>query len=287
MPTIHHSVPPKLDPRRQTLPTPFVVVVTGASRGIGKAIALAFAQAGATGLILTARTVEALRDVEAECKSMAASPELVISLLAADVSLESSALSVLKGVETEHAGRLDLLVNNAGILASDTSAYGKLCDIDSSQIEETMKINHFGRFYMTKHLIPLMIACPSQVKAVVNVSSIGSHVSAPLGYSISALCTNRLAQRVAEAYGDQGVVSYAIHPGAVLNEIPPPGLPAEFYDFSIDSVHLCGAVLVWLVKEKREWLSGRYIDATWDVDELEGMKEDIVKNDKLKMRLVV
>jgi len=54
-----------------------------------------------------------------------------------------------------------------------------------------------------------------------------------------------------------------------------------------DDVGLCGAFLVWLTKEKREWLSGRYVSANWDVEEREGMKEQIVKGDKLKMRMVV
>jgi len=54
-----------------------------------------------------------------------------------------------------------------------------------------------------------------------------------------------------------------------------------------DDIRLCGAVCVWLSKEKRPWASGRYIAATWDMEELEGMKEDIVVNDKLKFRMVV
>jgi hypothetical protein len=54
-----------------------------------------------------------------------------------------------------------------------------------------------------------------------------------------------------------------------------------------DDPALCGGVLTWLTSERREWLSGRYVSATWDTEELESMKDDIVSNDKLKMRMVM
>ncbi len=50
---------------------------------------------------------------------------------------------------------------------------------------------------------------------------------------------------------------------------------------------LCGGFLTWLTREKREWLSGRYLSAAWDVDELTAMKDEIVGGDKLVMRMVV
>lgn len=46
-------------------------------------------------------------------------------------------------------------------------------------------------------------------------------------------------------------------------------------------------MLIWLTKEKRPWLSGRYVAYNWDVDELEAQKEEIEKEDKLKFRMVV
>lgn len=45
--------------------------------------------------------------------------------------------------------------------------------------------------------------------------------------------------------------------------------------------------MVWLTKEERSWLSGRYLSATWDVDDLVAMKDEIVEGDKLKVRMVV
>jgi hypothetical protein len=67
----------------------------------------------------------------------------------------------------------------------------------------------------------------------------------------------------------------------------PEGAPDAFRDFATEDPGLCGAFLIWLVKQRRDWLNGRYVDATWDVDELEARKEEIVEKDMLKMRLVV
>lgn len=54
-----------------------------------------------------------------------------------------------------------------------------------------------------------------------------------------------------------------------------------------DTPELCGGFVVWLTKGERAWLGGRYVSATWDVTELEAMKEEIVQGDKLKQRLIV
>jgi hypothetical protein len=53
----------------------------------------------------------------------------------------------------------------------------------------------------------------------------------------------------------------------------------------IDTVDLGGGICVWLTKERREWLNGRWIDARWDVDELQRRRNDIVEKDWLKFRM--
>lgn len=55
----------------------------------------------------------------------------------------------------------------------------------------------------------------------------------------------------------------------------------------VDDAALCGAVCVWLAREKREWVSGRFISSNWDMDELADMKDDIVQEDKLKWKMAV
>ena len=81
--------------------------------------------------------------------------------------------------------------------------------------------------------------------------------------------------------------SYALHPGAVLTP-QTQGHVGEVWDTLLsDDEGLAGAMCVWLSKEKRGWLSGRYVSCNWDVGELEEMKDEIVREDKLKFRMVV
>ena len=67
----------------------------------------------------------------------------------------------------------------------------------------------------------------------------------------------------------------------------PPGMPEHFKAACNDHPGLCGAFLVWLAKERRGWLSGRYVSANWDAEELERRRKEIVGKDMLKMRMVV
>jgi hypothetical protein len=55
----------------------------------------------------------------------------------------------------------------------------------------------------------------------------------------------------------------------------------------VDTPELCGGFTVWLTKGARTWLGGRYVSATWDAETLDGMKEEIVAGDKLKLKMVV
>jgi NAD(P)-dependent dehydrogenase (short-subunit alcohol dehydrogenase family) len=278
-----------LIPSQQTLKPPFVVCITGASRGIGAKTAKAFAEAGATGLILAARTESGLHRTQDACKAVAKSANLMISTVVSAVGTKEAAEHIARVINNEH-GRLDVLVNNAGILSTKESAFAAtLEDMDDDQFEIPIQVNYFGRIHMIKHLMPLLRNSSDGARTVVNVSSITGHLTqgTPFGFNISELATNRLTEIMAEMYAQDGIVFHAVHPGMVKHTVFPPGMPEDFKQFCQDDMSLCGAFLIWLVKQRREWLSGRYISATWDVEELEAKKDEIVEGDRLKMRMVV
>lgn len=99
-----------------------------------------------------------------------------------------------------------------------------------------------------------------------------------------------IVESMAEDHKKEGLLAYAVHPGAVVTpQTEKHSLEkGDAWDTLLtDDVRLCGSFLTWLTKERRDWLSGRYVAVTWDVDELEKMKEEIVKQDKLKFKMVV
>ncbi len=286
-PKLHSSVPTTLAPASQKLPSPFVVAIIGGSRNIGAETAKAFAAAGATGILITGTKEAALAKTKAELQAVGL-PQLNVTTIQADISDFASAPRIAESIKSTY-GRLDVLVNNAGSMSVDASAFAKPHEIEVANIEKMMQINYVGKFNMAKAVLPLLLETEG-AKTIVNMTSATSHFGAigAIGYNISELAANRLTESLAGAYAADGVLVYAVHPGIVATMPPPVGMEApEARAMAVDDVSLCGAFLVWLVKEKRDWLSGRYLSANWDVEELESKKESIVGEDKLKMRMVV
>ena len=228
-----------------------------------------------------------------------------ISIYIGDATKPESYQDINKLLETEYNGRLDCLVCNAG--SSDmVSGWGKLHDTDVEDFAGITNLNYLGPYYAARYLIPMMLNSQSLGRTVINVTSGASHVlgMGPVAYSVSKLALNRLTQAIGESYAEEGLVAIALHPGAVMTpgaeQMPDMIKGCELPSFlkvwtgmlteclvCQDDIRLCGNTCVWLSKEKRPWASGRYLSATWDMDELEAMKDDIVADNKLKFRMGV
>jgi hypothetical protein len=87
-------------------------------------------------------------------------------------------------------------------------------------------------------------------------------------------------------YRDQGMVCFAIHPGGVKTELAL-NMPEAMHEVLQDEPALPADTIVWLGKERRPWLGGRFVSVTWDMEELESKKDEIVKGDLLKFRMVL
>lgn len=184
-PTAHHDTYPAVDPTQWDLTGKFVLV-TGASRGIGRATAIAFARAGASGIAIGARSGGALEDVEGAIRGAAAerkgasAPKVL--RLALDVTDEASVRAAARAVEDEF-GRLDVLINNAGYMEEAKPA----AEVDAGQWWKTWDVNVRGTFLVTQACLPLMLAGGGGERIVVNVSSRGAHLLFP-GYSGYQVC---------------------------------------------------------------------------------------------------
>ena len=103
---------------------------------------------------------------------------------------------------------------------------------------------------------------------------------------ISKLALLRFTELLESEYGEHGVIPIAYNPGAVKTEMSDK-LPKEANVVFDDTPELSGDTLVWLTKERRLWLSGRYVSCNWDMTELEAKRDEIVRGDKLRVRMVV
>jgi NAD(P)-dependent dehydrogenase (short-subunit alcohol dehydrogenase family) len=186
------------------------VVVTGASRGIGKATALAFAAQGYN-VVLTSRKQDALDEVAAEIT--AASPGAGVLAVAAHAAEAEQAQAVIDATVARF-GQVDVLVNNAG-----TNPYfGPLVDIDEVRAEKTVRLNQYGPVLWSRLVWKASMA--EHGGSIVNVASVGGLLTEPgIGYynaTKAALIhlTRQLAAELAP-----GVRVNAVAPGIVRTHL--------------------------------------------------------------------
>lgn len=154
-----------------------IVVITGASSGIGAASALEFAKKGAS-LVLVARTRKKLEELE----SSLAKFNIKTLVCECDVSQNSQVQKMGKEV-LDKFGTIDILVNNAGF-----AIYGKVSDLTVEQIESQMATNYFGMIYCTKQFLPKMLEKNSG--HIVNVASVAASFGLP---GIASYCASKFA----------------------------------------------------------------------------------------------
>ena len=256
--------------------------ISGASKGIGRATAIAFAQAGASAIAIAARSsLDAVEVAVLEAASTAGCPAPQVLKLMLDVSDEKSVASAASQTE-KIFGHLDHLVNNAGRL----EPWLPLADSDPTSWWNTWEVNVKGIYLMTRAFLPLLLK--GGEKTIVNMSSIGAHFTKPgaSAYQTGKLAMLRLTEFTCVEYAAQGILAYAINPGAVPTELAL-NMPVEVHSKLVDTPELAADTIVWLTQEKRMWLAGRYVTANWDMLELMSRKDEIVEEDKLKVRMAV
>lgn len=148
-----------------------VVVITGASSGIGRALAKEFASKGAR-LSLGARRTDLLEELRAEL------PETEILILKTDVSQEDDCRKLME--ETiQRFGQIDVLINNAGI-----SMRALFKELDLKVIRQLMDVNFYGTVYCSKYALPHLLKTKG---SLVGIISIAGYVGLPgrTGYSAS------------------------------------------------------------------------------------------------------
>ncbi len=192
-----------------------VVIITGASSGIGKALAFEFGAAGAR-IVITGRNPQKLQEVAQALKAQ----NIETFAIQADVSQEADNGRMVKETIAKY-GRIDILINNAGI-----SMRALFQDLDLGVIRQVMEINFFGTVYATKYALPYVIESQG---SIVGISSIAGYRGLPArtGYSASkfamhgfmeALRTELLKKNVHVLLACPGFTASNIRSAALTND---------------------------------------------------------------------
>jgi 3-oxoacyl-[acyl-carrier protein] reductase len=185
-----------------------VALVTGASKGIGKAIALALVAEGAhVGLI--ARSEPDLEKLATEIQAGGGKASYAV----ADISDRVSVEAAVKAISNE-LGSIDILINNAG-----TGKFGKFLELDPEDWERQIKVNLFGVYYTTRAVLPQMIERLSG--DIINISSTagknGSAVTS--AYSASKFGVFGLSESLMQEVRKQNIRVTALAPSTIVTDL--------------------------------------------------------------------
>ena len=185
------------------------VVVTGASKGMGKAIAAAFAAEGAH-LYLCARNAAQLNTTVVELQQQFA--EVVIQSTTADLSVKEQAIAFGEWIHTQVAAA-DILVNNAGQFLP-----GSVHNEPDGMLEQMIQTNLYSAYQLTRTLLPAMIK--NKKGYIFNICSIASLQAYNNGgsYSISKFALMGFSKNLREELKPYNIKVAAVYPGAVLTD---------------------------------------------------------------------
>ncbi|KAF1999564.1 NAD(P)-binding protein [Amniculicola lignicola CBS 123094] len=232
------------------------VIVTGAGQGIGQEIVKAFAQGGAKSIHILGRTERTLAETKQMVKGLY--PDVVVEIHVVDIVDSMAVENAAKTI-----GLWDVFIANAGAISSPDLIEGSSVDEWWSLFE----INIKGSYLLARALLPYKMPGGT----IVGVSSGFAFLPASLpllakssAYSISKMGTACFYEFLAAENPDLSV--FVLHPGIVRTALYEKGeLELET---TLDTVQLPAHFSVWLASQEAKPLSGRFLFANWDVEEL-------------------
>lgn len=192
-----------------------VAVVTGARRGIGLAVAKALAEAGFDLAITDREEDQAATEAVSGLEKHGAKVLFVVSDLA-DIERHSGTVAKI----VKHFGRLDCLVNNAGIASK---VRGDFLDLTSENFDAIMAVNLRGTVFFTQAVLRAMLAMPQQGlrRSVINITSISAEMTSPerLDYCMSKAGLAAFTQGLTLRLAGTGIDVFEIRPGIIRSDM--------------------------------------------------------------------
>lgn len=190
-----------------------VVIITGASSGIGRGLAIKYAQEGSK-LVLAARRIGRLKEIEKQF------PEVDIISIKTDVTIEDDCRELINAAVSKF-GRIDILINNAGLAMRSLFE-----DVEIKVLKKVMDVNFWGTVYCSKYAVPYLLKSKG---SLVGVNSIAGYVGLPgrTGYTASKFATRGLLETIRiENYKNRLHVLVAA-PGFTATEVREASLNAD------------------------------------------------------------
>ncbi len=181
-----------------------VVVITGASKGIGRELAFIFAQKGFN-LVIASRSLNLLKELGKEIEEKHGVKVLAKST---DVGKREECKELID-YAVDSLGSIDVLINNAGI-----GLYSPVAEMKEEDLERVFYVNFFGSFYCTKYALPYIKEAGG---SVINISSVAGLIPVPFmgGYSASKHAMNALSFTLAMEVKQEGVHVLTVCPGVI------------------------------------------------------------------------
>ena len=247
-----------IDPKTYTYPQDLlrdrIILITGASDGIGRALAIHAAELGAK-VILHGRNIKKLENVHDHIEGLENAPQPSIAVMDLATATSESYRSLADGLEEEF-GRLDGLVHNAGILGDRFS----IEQYDAVKWQQVMHVNVTAVFALTQVCIPLLQKS-DDASVIYTSSGVGQQGRAFWGaYSVSKFATEGLSQVLADEHRHGSLRSNCVNPGATRTKMRLEAYPAEDRD-ALKRPEEILSTYVYLLGSDSKGVTGQSINA--------------------------
>lgn len=232
-----------------------VAIVTGASRGIGRGIAIELAKEGASIVINYSRDAAGAEEVYKELRTLGTSTIKIKK----DISSYDECKELVKET-VDYFGKIDILINNAAI-----STIGLFIDESKESIDNMININLKGPLYLTKHVVPHMI---NNGGSIINISSMWGEVGASCEvlYSTTKGGINLFTKALGKEMATSNIKVNAIAPGVIdtkmnsfLQEEERKALEEEIPMGRFGRINEIGKMAVFLCSNECDYLTGQVI----------------------------
>jgi len=240
-----------------------VILITGGSRGIGAATAILAAQRGYDVAFTYQSNAKAANEIAEKIRATGRK----VLMLQADVSVEADVLSVFKQVDAQ-LGRLDALVNNAGILEKIM----RLEEMDAARWQRVLGVNVIGSFLCAKEAVLRMSTRHGgKGGGIVNVSSVAARIGSPnefVDYAAAKGAVDAMTMGLAKEVATENIRVNAVRPGLIYTEIHASAGEPGRVDRAKEGVPMkrggtaeeIADAILWLLSDQSSYVTGTTID---------------------------